>query len=93
MPFGEHKGKVFWTLGESYLNFLSRQSITPDTRESIEAARLLLENVGSYAVMRKHSNPRWKQSLKTISYSPLIADAYCESPNEFVYHIIDNSPQ
>lgn len=96
MPFGKHKGKVFWTLGPSYFKWLSEQSITTATARVLEEAVQLYNAQGSFAVMRRNNLNKYITELVIIMPSERRAEARIEEKPDwqyFVYPIQDRSDE
>lgn len=97
MPFGKHKGKVFWTLGKGYFSWLSQQQITTATETAIEEAITLYDNQGSFAVMKRSKANKYITRLETILQSERMANARIDEGDKdwdyFVYPIQDRTDE
>lgn len=66
------------------------QEITKDTEDTIEAAILMKEREGEYAVLRKSKQRQYVMKLKSIHTTSSFAEAHCEDTalwKDYVYPI------
>ena len=87
MPFGKHKGRVFWTLGPSYFNWLSKQPHTSATARVIEEATQLYEQQGAFAIMRRDTVNKYITELVTIKANKRAAEVYYEEKKGWTYFL------
>lgn len=92
MPFGNHKGTIFWMLPLTYLNWMIGQPLAEYTKQTIEDAIKMQEgeNLGCFAVLRKHKHIKFLVRLKSIHLTKGAATAHCDDTVEwadFVHHI------